>query len=152
MKNSLLRAELLSLAIPSGPICEDRATEGKTVLQTHRHRAACGGPTCRSTSGSSCSSCCWDCGGKAAKVRTLMSARMLVLTRMEPGVSKSTSSPPRFLFMGPVTEQTGVTLLLLAFMGHAPAGRRTWGDMFSVDFKGGEDNPGHHYGLLPLSP
>lgn len=26
---------------------------------------------------------------------------MLVLTRMEPGVSKSTSTPPRFLFMGP---------------------------------------------------
>lgn len=32
VKNSLLRAELLSLAIPSGPICDDRVTEGQTVL------------------------------------------------------------------------------------------------------------------------
>lgn len=60
------------------------------------------GLTCRSTSGSSCSSCCWECEGKAEKVRTLMSALMLVLTRMEPGVSKSTSTPPRLRFMGPV--------------------------------------------------
>lgn len=58
--------------------------------------------TCRSTSGSSCSNCCCECVGKAENVLTLMSALMLVLTRMEPGVSKSTSTPPRLLFMGPV--------------------------------------------------
>lgn len=46
-----------------------------------------------------------------------MSALMLVLTRMDPGVSKSTSSPPRFLFMGPDTENTSVTLLLLTSLG-----------------------------------
>lgn len=58
-------------------------------------------PTCRSTSGNSCSSCCCECEGKAEKVRTLMRALILVLTRMEPGVSKSISTPPRLLFMGP---------------------------------------------------
>lgn len=30
-----------------------------------------------------------------------MRALMFVLTRMDPGVSKSTSTPPRLLFMGP---------------------------------------------------
>lgn len=34
-------------------------------------------------------------------MRVLISARMFVLTRIEPGVSKSTSTPPLFLFMGP---------------------------------------------------
>ena len=49
--------------------------------------------TCLSTSGRRRRSCCWKCSGRAWKVREFIRARRLVLTRMDPGVSKSTSSP-----------------------------------------------------------
>lgn len=40
-----------------------------------------------------------------------MRALMLVLTRMEPGVSKSTSTPPRLRFMGPIHDKPPRKLL-----------------------------------------
>lgn len=49
--------------------------------------------TCLSTSGRRKRSCCWKWDGRAWKVREFIRARRLVLTRMDPGVSKSISSP-----------------------------------------------------------
>ena len=47
------------------------------------------GGTCRSTSGRSLSSFCWQSPGRTEKVCLLMIARKLVLTKMESGVSTS---------------------------------------------------------------
>lgn len=105
VKNSLFRAELLSLAVPSGPTYNNNGALAlrSTGVTPPTAAPTVTLPTCRSTSGRSWSSCCWECAGKAEKVLTLIRALMLVFTRMEPGVSKSTSTPPRFLFMGPTT-------------------------------------------------
>lgn len=53
--------------------------------------------TCRSTSGRSLSSLCWQSGGRTEKVCLLMIARRLVFTRIESGVSTSILHLVRFI-------------------------------------------------------
>lgn len=64
--------------------------------------------TCRSTSGSSKSSRCWQSPGRTEKVCLLISGRRFVLTRMESSVSTSISAH-LVLFICPVKTWRRIT-------------------------------------------
>lgn len=67
-----------------------------------------GRPTCLSTSGSSSSRRCWHSVGRTENVCLLISARRLVFTRMESGVSTSISAH-FVLFSCPATNHQDVS-------------------------------------------
>lgn len=71
--------------------------------------------TCRSTSGSSKSSRCWQSPGRTEKVCLLISARRFVLTRMESGVSTSISAH-LVLFICPVKTWRRITWAFFTFL------------------------------------
>ena len=71
--------------------------------------------TCRSTSGSSRSSRCWQSPGRTEKVCLLISARRFVLTRMESGVSTSISAH-LVLFICPIKIWKRITWASFTFL------------------------------------